>query len=144
MPCISFCVTYSGIVRSQTMPGYSMSKLSFWEPLCKAWKQLVRFGGMLPQAVLWISDPLWSLLKLFWILALLWYWIESTSNKWLDRHTCRQYQSPPAMTSYQMVKCRERKRLYHTLDKDNYTTLFIFEPLLAPNLQSATVYYQCQ
>ena len=44
-----------------------------------------------------------------------------------DRHTCKQYQSPPTMASYQMVKCREHRRLCHILDKDNYTTMLIFE-----------------
>ena len=42
-----------------------------------------------------------------------------------DRHTCSQYHTPPAMASYQTVKCRERRTLYHTLDKHNYTTMFI-------------------
>ena len=50
-----------------------------------------------------------------------------------DRHTCRQYQSPPTMASYQTVKCRKCRRLCHNLDKDkdNYTTMFIFEPFIS-------------
>ena len=126
--CLVFPFVWHAVVLSgQTMSGYSMSnlKLSFWELLCKAQKQLVGFGGMLPQAVLWISDPLWSL---SWGCFEFWHCC-NIELRVLPTDS-RQYQSQPAMASYQMVKCREHRRLCHILDKDNYTTMLIFEHLL--------------